>query len=232
MAKLSGRLTKAYFAGYDLSGDLNEASVKVTFDMNEISGFGDAKKSFVLGLEADVIGFKGFLGTGAAAVHALLSARIGASDVALITWGTAVGAVGAAGSAMTLSHYEGQVAVNGPGLLTSDFANAAEAPGLDFVTVLAGHQSHTAAEAAIDDSAGSNNGMRAYLEQISVSAGTPVVVVQHSTTGTSAWSDLITFTGVAGRSAQAGAASGTVRQFRRMSVSGGTGIFVVATRRL
>lgn len=215
--------------GFDVTGDSNNLNPQVNLDSVDVSGFGDARKYFILGNEDGMIQHNGWFDVTANQLRDVLTNRIGSPVMVAGAWGTVQGAPGIAGSASLETSYQVGSQIAGAAALTNRFQMD---KGLDFISVLQPKAAVGSAGSAKDDGAGSNNGIRGYLQVFSVSGGTPVYTLQHSTTGTSAWSDLLTFTGASARTAEAKEASGTVRQFLRVNVTAGTATVWMGYRRL
>lgn len=227
-----GRHTQVYWAGYNLTGQSNALTARSNVDLPDVSCFGDVRKSTVVGMGMDEVAHRGFVTKTANQAHDVMDGRVGSADVLCANWGTAMGDYGVAGSAMVLDRYQAQSDIAGAVPFDATYHNLDDAPGMDWTRIIAGHASRSTADAgSVAHGTSTANGVRAYLQITTVTAGTVTVVLQHSSDGSS-WSDLITFAEASDRSAQAGEASGTVEQYLRGNVSGGTATFQLQAARL
>jgi len=217
MPKLAGHLTRVYYDGYDFSGQLNALEVNGDADAPETSTFANVRKSFVVGLLEGKVVHRGLLTNEGSQAHDVLRSLLGSQDIFTATGGTLSGYPGVAGSASILARHNGRVDVKGVAAIEDEYVQ--DAPGLDFVTIVAPLAARGGTSAALDGGASSANGLRAYGQITAVAlAGTPAI--QHSATGTSAWADLISFGNQAARNAVAGSVTGTVERYLRANNDG------------
>lgn len=236
MAKYHGRNTRVYLNGYDIGGYFNAADVSNQADQAEVSGFGDTDKSYVMGLKGGNGKLTGYWDStvaapGAEAVLATLQGAVPAPILSILA-SDALGERGhstqadeinlsrnapIAGVVTMAADFQGNQAIHSvKTLLAKGTLGTSTSPG--------------GTSAAMNDGNASAAGAVGYLHAFSISGGTPVLSIEHSANGTSAWATLLTFAGVASADApqaQKVAISGTVQPYKRIAVTGGTGIFWV-----
>jgi len=240
MAKVSGLGVRLYAAGYDLSGDVNVVdAIGYTQEMLDVTTLDLEATSRLAGLSDASLTVNGWFE--ALSDHTAYTSNTGkmptADQVVFTQMGTALGdpfagltakeatyvVTRASGSALattaTYSSTAGQQSEWGVTLTASKTTNASAASGT-----------------GVDNAASSANGCVAYLEAMSLTSGTCVVKVQHSTDN-STWADLITFTSVTTANvpfAQRSTASGTINRYLRVNTSGtfSTIVFVAGVARL
>ena len=229
MPRRHGRETLVFVDGYDVSGDSTNAVVDMVADAPEVSGFG-ARKFYTIGQVAGRIAHSGWFNkTSPDGLHTLMAAKVGTTAHVAVAWGTAVGDYGYAGSAPIVANYVPTTPLAGAVATQGEYQQSGK---FDFTQTLWPKSNLTTTGSAKDDLEGTNNGIRGYLHIGSVLGGTPVVTVEHSTTGTSAWATLLTYTGATAPQAQAVEATGTVRQYLRTNVSGGSALAFLSYSRL
>lgn len=232
MSKLSGRFSRTFWGGYDLSGQTNTMQVRAGFMTPEVSGQGARQKSYVVGLGEGACEQHGFVTDVTGEAHDRLSDQIGTADGFGASFGTHVGAAAAMGSAVCLTEYRQGTPVDGAAEFNATYLNREDGAGIEFGWLLAPLAERATATASLNRGAGSpsNNGMRAYLQQSA--NGAPATISVEGSTDDAAWSGLGTFTAVSGHVGTAIAISGTVPQYLRTSISGGTATFAVLFRAL
>jgi hypothetical protein len=221
MAKQSGLGNNFYVGGYDLSGDtasLNvAASPRNTFD---VTGLNQSASDRLLGLSSGIISFESFFNDASEQQHAALSGLITTDRVAIYTTSTTAGDP-AAGLIGKQVNYDWSRGSDGGLTLSCEVQGSAGSP-IEWGTILTtGTQSLSSAGStdSVDQSASTSNGARGYLQNFTLSSGTPTVKIEHSANDSS-WSDLITFTSQAAHSGDRGTSTGTVNRYVRVTVSG------------
>lgn len=231
MARRHGKQTVVYMDGVDVSGDSNGLDVDATYDEAEVSAFGDEHKWRILGQVGGKVQHRAWFDTGGSAIHQLLVSKIGgtAGIVFNASYGTAQGDFGWGGAGQLVSSYQPNAPLSGAIGLTSNYMFSQY---LDMVQVQAAKANIGTAGSAYDGSAGSNAGAVGYLQQFNVLGGTPTFIIEHSTTGTSSWATLLSFAAGTAVGGQRVEVSGTVRQFTRINVSGGSALAAAYFKRI
>lgn len=232
MGQIHGKDTIVHVDGYDLTGDSSSLEPSSSTDMAPVTGFGGQKKHYIPGLTAGVCRHAAFFTDDADGARDVLSARQGSAVDFMAAYGTAIGAYGYAGSAELVKEYGVNSQIGGA--ITIGAAYQFGNPGADPIRMARqkGEGSGTKSASVLNETP-SNAGVRAYLQIFAVASGTPVVALQHGTaTADAAYGDLVAFTGAEARTAEGGEASGTVRQYIRTKVTGGTCTYAVGYRRL
>lgn len=227
--KRSGRFSRTYWGGYDLSGQTNVARVASIDATPEVSTQGATNKSYVVGVGDGEAEVRGFLSDGANEAHDRFSSRIGSAAVFVETFGTHTMAAAGMGSSMILTSYDTDEPVENAAMFHSAFKNSDDGY-VDFGWLMAPLAARASQTPSVNDAAFSLNGLRVYLQQ-TASTGTPVVAVQASNDD-STYAGVGTFVAAAGHAGQALAIAGSVGQYLRGSVSAGTSTFLLAYRRL
>lgn len=231
MGKLSGKFSRTYWRGYDLSPQTNTMKVRNTATTPEVTGQGVDQKSYVVGVGEGACEQHGFVADGANESHAVLSGAIGTTGAFIAPFGTHVGAAAAMGSSVCLSEYSPETQVDGAGEFNAKYMNQEDGGGIEFGWLLAVLDTRsTATPTSHNRGAGSNAGLRAYLVQ--TANGAPATISVEGSTDNSSWSNLGDFTAVSGRHGTAIAVAGSIPQYVRATVSGGTATFAVAYRAL
>lgn len=229
MAKQTGIGARLYVHKYDISGDtgaidtIAESRAQLDYTgidkdfFERLPGIGDAH-----------IEFSGFfnrtnshtqlsaMGTGAQIVTAAFAASVGATSASISgaqeTYNVTRGPDGMLATKASFTSYAGY-GVQWGNLLT------------------AGTVSATGTGSAYDGTASSANGGAAYLHIFSVTAGTATVVVQDSADGATGWATIATFTAASVGTAERQSIGGTIRQYTRYNISGGTAVIAVSLHR-
>jgi len=228
-------LSRVYYAGYDVTGQTNGTGVNMTLDSPEVSCFGDSVKSYVTGLNDSVANQKGFITAPATEAHRVLAARAGgtAGDVWTWTFGTSQADFGFAGSAVLISQYNATDDIAQAAMFNVDYKPGPDSPGMDPIQIIAPLLSRSTADpvAGVNYGTFTLGGLRGYLQQTTATAGTTTVIVEGSDDDM-AYSTVASFVASGTVSGQAIAAAGSIPQYLRANVSGGTSTFLVAVRRL
>ena len=196
MAKMHGRYTRLYINGYDISSDSSSLEVSQPGDTVDVSGFGQDRKQYAVGLLDQNFAYNGFFNDGATGAHTALKDLIGSAVQFAITYGTAIGAWGYAGSAVMESQYNVSSDISRAVTIVSNLVNNSAANPVRSIQILQekGTPWSTSGSAAssVDGGAASAAGGRVYLQVFSI-------------VGTSAW----TFYLVNGASPTGGTTCGT-----------------------
>lgn len=232
MAKMHGKNVRVFYHGYDVSADLNSISFPNEFDTADVSGFGEESKNYVLGQKDVSVTWDGFFNTAANANHALATADLGGTVGKVLTAvvGTTPASPGFAGSAEIVTRHESAISIGGAVPVSTTFMTG-PTNGPDIVWLLEKTISTAGTGAAYDDTASTTGGIRAYANVLGVT-GTATIKIQHGTTSSGPWVDLITFTDATGPTSEGKETTGTVNQFLRRNISAGTAAVVLTFTRL
>jgi hypothetical protein len=184
--------------------------------MERLPGLGDAE-----------IGFTGFFNR--TNTHSQLSPIGTAAQIVTAALGATVGASAASISGAQVDYN----VVRGPdGMLSTKASFTSFAGyGVEWGNLLtAGTVSATGTGSAYDGAAASTNGGAAYLHVFSVTAGTATVIVEDSANASS-WATIATFTAASAGTAERQSIAGTIRQYTRYNISGGTAVIAVNLHR-
>jgi len=233
MAKKHGKETVVLVDGYDVTGQSSALDVTNAMDTQEVTAFGDQQKSYVVGAVDGKISQKGFLTDGTAEAHDVLRQRIGSAVVFLAHYGTVTGAYGWGGSAELNTAYGVSGGAGAPVTFSADY-NFGLYGGQPIKMMRCHAEGAGTRGAGTANETPSNAGARAFLHILSISSGTPTVALQHGTASTeAAFSNLASFGAVAAAPYAAGTeVTGTVRQYLRAVVTGGTCTYALGYRRL
>lgn len=231
MPRRHGKETVVYVDGYDISGYSSNFESQAQADVAEVTGYGDARKRYVVGHLSGMLNHDGWFDDTTDGVHDVIQSRLGQEAVVNAAWGDEVGAAGVGGSAMNVKAYNVNSPIAAGVGVHSEYESAGQT-GLEYVEVLQNKGSVGATTTGKDDGALSSNGLRAYLQVFEILAGTPVYVLQHSTALATGYAGLATFSGFDAVGAEVVAAAGTVNEFLRLTVSGGSAVIWLGYRRL
>ena len=240
MAKVSGLGVRLYTAGYDLSGDVNVVdSIGYTQEMLDVTTLDLAATARIAGRSDGAMTVNGwFEQTSNATAYTSNSGKLPTADQIVFTQlGTALGDPFAGMTAKEATY----VVTHAPGSALATTATYGSTAGqqVDWgVTMTASKTTNASGTSGtgVDNAASSASGCVAYLEAMSLTSGTCVVKIQHSTDN-STWADLVTFTSVTTATvpvAERATASGTVNRYLRVNTSGtfGSIVFVAGVARL
>ena len=220
MAKKSGLGNNLYIHGYDLSGDVGVINnITTTRGVQDVTSINKSAHERLLTHSDSNISFNSFFNDAALAEHAALSTLPTTDRIVTFVMGSTLGDTACALVGKQLNYDASRSADGG---LTFSAQELGQGFPLEWgISGTAGKVTHSSATniGSIDNSAGTSNGASAYLQSFAVSSGSCVVKVQHSTNDAS-WSDLITFTGATGITAERGTSSGTVNRYLRVISSG------------
>ena len=222
MAKTSGLNVRCYVAGYDISGDANSLDgVGYTQNLMETTAINSEATSRITGLVDGVLGVNVFFEASSEHAALLSSNKLPTGDRnVLVPMGSAVGDAGI-GLVSKQANYD--VSQGGPSApITAKASFNANGYAPEFGVMLTAHDdTHSSASngTSVDNSASSASGGAGYLQAFSLSSGTPVVKIQHSSDNSS-FSDLITFTASTAISSEYLTVSGTVNRYIRVISTG------------
>lgn len=224
MSRRHGKDTVVYLDGYDLSGDSNALDVSSQLDTAETSGFVN-KKSYTPGQIDSTANWNGWFDTGVDSINDLLEDRLDVDVVFCAAYGKNQDDWGWGGSGKLVKTYSVQAPLGGAVSVTASlqFSDTFES----IQVALPKGTAQGTASGTVDSGAASSDGVVGYLQVFEVLGGTPVFAIQHSSTGTSAWTDKVVFTGVTDVSAERVEASGAVSQYLRVNVTNGSAVAFV-----
>lgn len=232
MSKIHGRNTRVYLNGTDISNYFNSANVTKNIDTAETSGFGDADKTYVVGLGGGDIKLAGFFDAGAApSVDSLVDGLLGSETDPILSVISA-SLIDASGATAMGNFKAKQIAAPIGGVVTTSADLEADTSGVHRTLTAFPLGTLTPAvaggtTAVYNGGTATSLGGQAFLQMGSVVAGTPVVAIEHSTDGATAWSAWMTFAAVLSANApqaQRATVTGTVKPYKRVTVTGGTAV--------
>lgn len=196
MAFLSGKSAKVLSDKYDLSAFLSGADTSQEAALLETTTFGATARTYLLGFKGGTASLRGYWDGAVAAVDAVLSAALGATDGQVVTIAPDGLTVGKRLHLLLsrLTRYTMSSPVDGVVAITADLQGDG---GIDYGVSLHALAAETATGngASVDNAASSANGGVAHLHATAVTGvggDTLVVKVQHSPDN-AIWADLITF---------------------------------------
>lgn len=249
MSASHSRSARFLAGGFDLSNATNKVDVKGASDLSDATGFQNTSKVWVAGMKAATVQASGFWrGTAdgsqsAVAPDVLSGEHFGVAGTVCVSHYPAGETVGNRGWALACTLTEFNVDTDTENV--SSYSLGGESSlGMEPVvshyampdataTALTGSGTAT----AVDNAAATTNGGAGYLHNFRLSAGTAVVVIQHSTNN-STWSDLVTFSNVVAatdeRVSERVAVAGTVNRYTRCvyTITGGSASFHAGLARL
>lgn len=216
-----GSRGRIYVNGYDLSPYFKEVSTAGELDTADATALADTHHKFLTGLASAKLSGEGMHDDSAGAIVPVLTAAESDTATEVVHW-INQDVIGRSGYGM--QGVETTFNVNTPVDDVAAVSFEAESnTGFERVVSLrpksASDTSGTANSASVDNAVGTNAGAAGYLHLFSNGGGTVTCKVQHSTDD-SAWTDLLTFTDVAGTvpTSQRVETSGTVRRYLRAQI--------------
>ncbi len=227
---MHGRHTRIYLNGYDLSGDINSFEPGYAADTAEVSGFGDDTKKYVVGLADPALRIQGLFNDGSAQIHAVAESLVGNEVMLNATWGTDQGKFGVGGT-VSLNEYSVSSPISGAVTVNGSLLGGGSNGIFEFLNTILGKQSVPIDPAGWDSDIQSNAGMSGHLQFF---FGTGTVILQSSTAAAGpTWVDQVNFGLATAPTAVYGSPSaGTVHQYLRAIMNGGTGTAWVGGKRL
>lgn len=217
-----GSQGRLYVNGWDLSPYFKSVSSNGEIDTADTSALSDTHKQFITGQAGANISGDGMLDQSANAVEPVLTAALDDTDAEIVHWHN-TDALGSHGTGMQAVETSYNINTPVSDVAATSFA-AQSKTAFESVVALVPKASSLAAGTTIggtvDNAAASTGGASAYLHAFSHGgAGTVSVIVQHSTSGTASWSDLITFSNVtAAHVSERATATGTVNRYLRTQI--------------
>jgi hypothetical protein len=222
MGKKTGNQGAVYLGAYDVSGDLNGVDTTQDQEVPETTGMSSTSKSFLPTVKAGMVSWKGmfdFDPIGLAQLNNVLT--LGNTYVStFLPGGDTLGARSLCGQAQIVKDHKISAPVAGIVTMVADFECSS---GLDQAKVALPKTTDTGTGAAqngtaVDNTAASTNGGRAYFHLFAVDAATTTAIkIQHSTDNIT-FTDLVTstLTGVA-IGADSVAINGTINRYTRVT---------------
>ncbi len=240
MAKILSRDARIYVGGYDLGTVTLNMSVGRQIVAVDKTVIVDAAESFVGGLAQDNITWDGIYDDGTsidAAAAALIGSNAAGTNVITVLIGTGTGARSISGTAMLTSFNYPVEKTDLVKMVSTWQPDQKWDVGISFGQALS--FTATGSLGTIQNNfpattSTSTAGMTAYLQTLKVIEGTIQMRIQHSTGGTGAWVDYITFPAQTGTSPSSTLATGvgSLQSAVRLRNSGtGTGTVAVAFKR-
>jgi len=229
VAKIHGRHTRIYIDGYDLSGDSNSFEPGYAADTAEVSGFGDTRKSYVVGLADPAIRWQGVFNDSANKIHDVARQRVGSEVMLNAVWGTDQGKYGVGGT-VNLSEYSVSAPIGGAVAMAASLSGGGGAGIFQFIQTILGKQSVPSGGDGWNSGLQSSAGIGGHLQLFQ---GTGTVILQSSTAiAGPVWTDQVNFGLATAPFAKYGASAGTVHQYLRAIMSAGAGTAWVGMKRL
>ncbi len=231
--KLTGKATKIYVNGQDVSSNFNLVDTQATTDVVDVSTFGAEFKENCVGPRSGTMRLQGYYDqTGA--WDDLMDQLYGLSSplpvVTVLPAGDVQGLRGKAAAELSTT-VSTSSPVGGAVAVTADFQSNT---GMDAVRNLYARGTLTPAAPGgtiLPDGAAGTKTLIGYLQVFSIPAGNALVVIEHSANGTTGWTTALSFTAVAAAGApqaQRATATGVMQPYKRVNVSGGTAICEVS----
>ena len=226
MAKKSGLGGLFFVHGFDLSGDVGSlgriSASKQTLDATSID---KSAVERLLGLADGAIEFNTFFNDVAGASHLALRTVPTTDIIAMYVQGGSVGDVAGClvGKQNNYDHERGEDGSFSATVLVE--ANTTPLEWCETITSGVDTFGSSGTGSSKDDSAGTSNGIRAYLQVVDIDSGTPTVTIEESSDDGAgdAFATLLSFAAVADGSeptAERKTATGTIERYLRLNVTG------------
>ena len=217
MAKINGLGVRIYANGYDLNTDVNALSgIGSNQALLDVTSLSKSATERIIGLRDSTLTVNGYFDNATGFSHDAFKSIAGDSEV-IMTMGTSRGDA-ACGMVADQSSYNIDRS-QGSAIATTVEFSTSDGNGLNWGVVLTDGPEQTASSAAnsasVDNAASSSNGAIGVISVESIASGSAVIKVQESTND-SAWTDLITFSTVSGRTSEALSMSGSVARYLRV----------------
>lgn len=229
MVKTTGLNTRIYAAGYNLSGDVSSLSgVGIMSELYDVTTLSDAAVSRLSGLASGTVSVSAFMDTAAGRDHALwTSGTSGAKPTADQTVLIPLDASAIGGACLGMDAKQATYNIERPtgsALAASvDYASADGSSPEWGVMLTAGSVTDSSGTAytAHDNGSSTSNGAAGYAQLFSLTSGTVVWIIEHSTDNVT-YSTLLSFTSAAALTGErvATAAGATVNRYTRLVSSG------------
>lgn len=217
MSFYHGRNAEIYVNGHSMSSYLDTISVPVNADTVEVTTFADTAKKFVMGLKSATLTGEGFGAGSTSEADQFLNDALSTNEN-VWTWYPAGESSGKPGRAF--KGYGTEFTIKGSvsgavRIATACQSNVGCEPVLCIRAVAAAAASSSGA--SFDNSGKSTNGGAAYLHVTATATSDALIVLDHSSDGSS-WETVATFsTAPAGASAQRVAITGEIRRYVKAS---------------
>jgi len=227
MAKQTGLNTRLYAAGYDLSGDVSSlGGVGIMSELYDVTTLSDAAVSRLSGLASGTVSVSAFMDTAAGRDHALWISNSGAKpttdQTVLIPLDASLG-----GPCLGMDAKQATYNIERPTgssiAASVDYASADGSSPEWGVMLTAGSVTDSSGTAytAHDNGSSTSNGAAGYAQLFSLTSGTVVWIIEHSTDNVT-YATLLSFTSAAALTGErvATAAGATVNRYTRLVSSG------------
>lgn len=233
MPKTHGKRTRVYLNGYDVSAYFNTAETSLTAEAVEASGFTEEEKVYVVGQRHGTMRLAGqFDNDGAAGVEKRLWDVLPPATNPIVSIVSADAADAGGWSAEDIeTAFSVSSPVAGVVAMNADFTPNGAPDRTRTVAPKGTITTATAALASYNGGGSTVQGLTGYLHVFSVLGGTPVFVIEGSDNGTSGWTTMLSFAGVAAAGApqaQKVDVSGTIKPYLRANVSSGSAVAFIA----
>jgi hypothetical protein len=228
MAKTTAFQMGAYVAGYDLSGDIGAVnSIATPVQMFEVPNLDKLAMERLQGRKDGSFDFQNWFNDATSQEHTMASALALTDIMVMLAMGAAVGAAAYFG---TFKHVDYPTTMNADGSVQGQITGVGSAYGGTAVnafppewgvmlTALSDNFSSSSSSSSKDDGASTSAGIRAMIQPISLSSGTPTVVIEDSTND-STWVTLVSFGTVAVATPELVMTSGTINRYMRITTTG------------
>ena len=225
MAKVSGLNVRLYVEGKDMSGSANALDgAGYSQALLETTPLNEAAATRITGLADGSISVNGYFDTTDDAPWAENSGKLPSADVVVLT--ALNSAVGDPSVGMNAKEADWNVSRSSGSAVSVSSTFTGNGMGGEFGQMLTAHDdTHSSAGAGTvaDSGAASTAGGAGYMQIISLSSGTPTVKIQHATSSSGSYSDLVTFTATGTGSvpsAERVEVSGTVNRYLKVVTTG------------
>ena len=228
MAKTTGLNTRIYAAGYDLSGDVSSlGGVGVMSELYDVTTLSDGAVRRLSGLASGSVSVSAFMDTAAGKDHALWISNSGAKPTADQTVLIPLDASAIGGACLGMDAKQATYNIERPtGSAIAASVEYASADGSSpewGVMLTAGSVTDSSGTAytAHDNGSSTSNGAAGYAQLFSLTSGTVVWIIEHSTDNIT-YATLLSFTSAAALTGErvATAAGATVNRYTRLVSSG------------
>lgn len=230
MAFVHGKGTSVLLNAFDLSAYLNSADQTISVETAETTTFGSSSKSYVAGLRDGTVSLSGFFDGAANAVDSVISTALGSATSSVLSVadeGLTIGNRALIVQAIDTS-YQITGAVGDVVSISAEFqadgtgtGGSGQYRGVVLSTLATQTGTGPTSLTAVDNTSGTANGLVANLH-VTSNAASLTVKIQHSTDNVT-FTDLVTFTTLAGTGTEHKITTGTVNRYLRVQWSGTAG---------
>lgn len=230
MAFVHGKGTSVLLNSFDLSAYLNSADQTISVETAETTTFGSSSKSYVAGLRDGTVSLSGFFDGAANAVDSVISTALGSATSSVLSVadeGLTIGNRALIVQAIDTS-YQITGAVGDVVSISAEFqadgtgtGGSGQYRGVVLSTLATQTGTGPTGLTAVDNTSGTANGLVANLH-VTSNAASLTVKIQHSTDNVT-FTDLVTFTTLAGTGTEHKITTGTVNRYLRVQWSGTAG---------